>query len=262
MAAPITFNTALPVSDGEFILREQIILTQSSDDQNGIERDVTNVKAVSVIGYGVAQDLAIFAILPVVNIDRRIGATSSNVTGFGDATIMLRKEAVRWDGPGRTTRIAPFAGVIVPTGRRGRTGDGSLDLFAGAVLTVAATDMVFDSQIKYIANRKARGFARGDAISADASVQYRLFPKDVSDASNGFLFGVLEANITRSAKNRLAGIADPNSGGTQVSLSPGIQYAAKRWIAEAAVKIPVVNDLNGSALAPDYSIIVGIRLNF
>ncbi len=62
--------------------------------------------------------------------------------------------------------------------------------------------------------------------------------------------------------NSLLGVDDPNSGGIQVFVSPGVQYAAKRWIAEAAVRIPVVNDLNGDALEPDYSIITSLRVNF
>lgn len=261
-AAPITFNTALPVSKGEIILREQFIVSQSSDSFGGIERDVTVIKGVSVLGFGVARGLAVFGVLPVVNIDREIGGIKSSETGLGDATVFARLEVMRWDSPGRTVRIAPLAGLVIPSGEEGRTGDGSLDVFAGVILTAATTDWVFDSQIKYVVNNEAKGFQRGDTASADASLQYRLFPNQISESSGGFLFGVLEANVTYLDENRLAGIADPNSGGVQVFLSPGVQYAAKRWIAETAIRIPVVNDLNGSALEPDYSVIASLRLNF
>jgi hypothetical protein len=260
--AAITFNTALPVGKGEFILRQQLIVSQSSDTLGAIARDVTVIKGVSVVGYGAARGLAVFGVLPVVNIDREIGAMQSNTTGLADGTIFARQEIMRWDSPGRTVRIAPFAGLVVPTGDAGRTGDGSLDVFAGAIFTAATTDWVFDSQIKYVVNNQANGFERGDTASADVSLQYRLLPKVVSGSSGGFLFGVLEANITYLNENRLAGAIDPNSGGVQVFLSPGVQYAAKRWIAEAAVRIPVVNDLNGSALEPDYAIITSLRFNF
>ncbi len=261
-AAPITFNTALPVSKGEIILREQLIVSQSSDSLRGVDRDVTVIKGVSVIGYGAARGLAVFGVLPVVNIDREIGGLRSSDTGLGDGTIFARQEVMRWDRPGRTVRIAPFAGLVIPTGKEGQTGDGSLDVFAGAILTAATTDWIFDSQFKYVVNNEANGFERGDTASADVSLQYRLFPNKVSESSSGFLFGVLEANVTYLDENRLVGTIDPNSGGVQVFLSPGVQYAAKRWIAEVAIRIPIVNDLNGSALEPDYSIITSLRLNF
>ncbi len=50
-AAPLTSNTALPVAEGEFVFREQIVLDQSGDDPSGAERDRTAWSAVSVLGY-------------------------------------------------------------------------------------------------------------------------------------------------------------------------------------------------------------------
>ena len=38
-AAPITFNTALPVAEGEFVFREQIVLDRATDDPSGAERE-------------------------------------------------------------------------------------------------------------------------------------------------------------------------------------------------------------------------------
>ncbi len=121
---------------------------------------------------------------------------------------------------------------------------------------------MFDSQIKYVINNEAEGFERGDMASADASLQFRLYPQSISAISEGFLFGVLEANVTHFDEDRFAGVNKPSSGGVQVLVSPGVQYAQKRWIAETAVRIPVINDFNGDALEQDYSIIVSLRTNF
>lgn len=261
-AAAITFNTAFPVSKGGIILREQGILTRSSDEFEGVKRKETVIEAVSVLGFGVMRKLAVFGVLPVVHLDREIGGIENRATNIGDATVFARMEAARRDRPERTIRFAPFAGFVAPTGKHGRTGDGSLDVFAGAVLTAATTDWVFDSQIKYVVNNEANDFERGDAASADASLQFRLFPQTISANADGFLFGVLEANVTHFEENRLAGLNDPNSGGTQVLVSPGVQYAEKRWIVETAIRIPVLNDFNGDALEPDYSLIVSLRINF
>lgn len=261
-AAPITFNTALPISTGEALFRQQFIVTRASDKLFGVSRSVTTFQSVSVVGYGPARRTAVFGVLPVVHIDQEVGSERAEATGLGDSKLFARYEIFRADGPGRTFRLSPFAGVTVPTGEEDETGDGSLDVFGGLIATFAMTDWVFDGQAQYVANREANGFERGDQASFDVSLQYRLLPNRLETSTSGFLFGVIEANVSYLGEDRLFGVDDPNSGGVVVSVSPGVQYAAKRWIAEAAVRIPVAADLNGNALEPDYSVIASLRLNF
>ncbi len=40
-SAPITFNTALPVAEGEFVGRVQYVVNQSGDDPGSTDRDRT-----------------------------------------------------------------------------------------------------------------------------------------------------------------------------------------------------------------------------
>lgn len=261
-AAPIAFNTALPVSKGEVIYRQQAIVTHAADEAGGTSRKLTEIAAVSVIGYGATRELAVFGMLPIIHRRAEVGAADDSDFGLGDASLFARYEILRSDAPGATLRLAPFAGVTVPTGERGRLGDGSTDLFGGLILTAAATDWNFDGQIQYVANNEANGFERGDAASLDLSLQYRLLPDDLSAGGRGFLFAVVEGGVVSHDEDRLFGAADPNSGGVLVFLSPGLQFAAKRWIAEAAVRVPVVKDLDGAALEPDYTVIAGLRFNF
>jgi len=47
--------------------------------------------------------------------------------------------------------------------------------------------------------------------------------------------------------NKINGIADKNSNGSHLFLSPGLQYVTRRWITEAAIQIPVSQDLTGLA---------------
>jgi hypothetical protein len=60
----------------------------------------------------------------------------------------------------------------------------------------------------------------------------------------------------------VSGATNPNSGGTRLFLAPGLQYVTKRWIAEAAVQIPVSQNLNGTALENDYIARISFRFNF
>ncbi len=141
-------------------------------------------------------------------------------------------------------------------------GSGSWDPFGGLVVTYQTLDVQIDAQASYKANTEANGFEFGDVARLDASLQYRLWPRELSGGVPGFLYGILEANLIHQGKNVSAGADDPNSGGTTLLLVPGLQYVTKRWIIEAAVQIPVVQDLNGTALKKDYVVRAGFRFNF
>ena len=261
-AAPIATNTALPLSADEIIIRQQFVMTHSSDYIAGTRREVDRFESRTVLGYGLTSKLALFAVLPIINVNREFGDVSASEFGLGDAALFARYEVFRSDRPGRTLRIAPYAGARLPTGRDGKTGDGSVDVFGGVIATFASTQWVLDTQLRYDFNREADGFERGDSTRFDTSFQYRLAPGRVTKDTNAFVFGVLELSANHYKHNRLGGVTDPNSGGFQLYLTSGLQYATRRWIADLGVKVPIVNDLNGTALEPDYSILTSIRINF
>ena len=273
-AAPITFNTALPVSQEEIIFRELITIGKATDDVGGLGRNLTVVTVNTVIAYGVTPDLAIFGSLPVTFKTLKTRAGTRDADGVGDARLVARYTIYKKDGVGKTSRIAPFIGVKAPTGDNGRTdrlgllppgmqpGSGSWDFSGGVIATHASVFWNFDFQASYQANSMAGGLERGDVVRADASFQYRLLPRKLSRDDKGYFYGVLEANLAQSDKVRLNGASDPNTGGTTVHLAPGIQYAARRWVAEAAVRFPVLQNLNGLALRSDFTVLAGLRVNF
>lgn len=274
-AAPETFNTALPVAKGEFVFREQVVLDQSGDDPSGAGRDRTAVSAISVLGYGVNSDLALFGVVPYV--DKRLesaAAPTRSARGLGDVSLFGRYTAFKRNFTGGNFRIAPFAGVEMPTGDDDESdafgrkpasvqpGSGSWDPFGGIVTTYQTLDFQIDAQAGYKANTSANGFAFGDIARLDASLQYRLWPRELKGGVPGFVYGILEANLIHQDENRSAGIDNPNSNGIRLFLVPGLQYVTRRWIVEAAVQLPVIQDLNGTALENDTIIRAGFRLNF
>jgi len=277
-SAPITFNTAMPVAEDEFIFREQFVVDQSGDDPSGADRDRKVFAAVSVLGYGVTSDLALFGVLPYV--DKSLALTVNGVNqsrdtrGIGDLTLFGRYTVFKDDIPGRTFRIAPFAGVELPTGEDNETdglgrlpasvqaGSGSADPFGGLVATYQTLDFEIDAQASYKINTEANHFEFGDIARFDAALQYRLWPRSLQSGVPGFLYSVFEGNLIHQNKNRSKGAKDPNSGGTTLFLVPGLQYVSKRWIVEGGVQIPVVQDLNGTALEKDYIARFGFRFNF
>lgn len=277
-SAPITFNTALPVHEGGYVLREQFVFMKVADDPTPARRDMEVTGLVSVLGYGVTGDFALFAMLPWFDkrLDMQMGGPeiTRRKQGFGDLILLGRYSAYQYDAPGRTLRIAPFLGVKAPTGedrardRSGRLppplqpGSGSWDALGGAVLTYQTLDFQIDSQVSYKANGEAHGFQGGDVWQLDGSLQYRLWPRSLGAGVPGFLYGVLEANYVYAARDRVNGSADPDSGGSTLFITPGLQYVTRKWIAEAGVQVPVRQHLNGTALKNDYVFTTGFRLNF
>ena len=278
-AAPETFNTALPVPKGEFIFREQFLYKSATDDPSPADREVRVLGGISVLGYGVTGDFAVFGVLPYL--DKSLDVTTPggqrvtrDTSGIGDARLFARYTVFHDDAPGRTFRIAPFAGIELPTGDDDdndglgtlpatlQLGSGSWDPFAGVVATYQSLDYEIDVAASYKVNTEANDFEFGDEARFDASLQYRLWPRDLSSGVPGFLYGVLESNLIYQGKNEIGGANDPNSGGTTLFIAPGFQYVTKRWVLEAIVQLPALQDLNGSALEDDLTVRAGFRFNF
>lgn len=277
-AAPITFNTALPVSKGEFVFRGQYVVTRSADDPSVADRDRTSQALVAVLGYGVSGNLAVFGVLPYIDNELKLRAGGQPVVrsanGLGDLSAFARYTVWQRDRPGRTFRVAPFVGIKAPTGEDDASdalgtlppsvqlGSGAWDGFAGAVATYQTLNYQVDGQLSYRANGRANDFQAGNIRRLDVSVQYRLRPRAFDEAVPAFLYGVMEANLIHQDENRASGREDPNSGGTTLFLTPGLQYVTRRWIVESALQLPVSQHLNGTALENDFIARLSFRVNF
>lgn len=278
-AAPETFNTALPVAKGEFLFREQFLYKRASDDPGPANREVEVLGGISVLGYGVTGDLAVFGVLPYLDKDLELttpggSRVTRSTSGIGDARLFGRYTIFKDNFPGGSFRVAPFAGIELPTGAHNdsdslgalpatfQLGSGSWDAFAGVVATYQVLDYQIDASLGYKLNTEANGFEFGDEARFDASLQYRLWPRELSGGVPGFLYGVVEANLIHRGRNEIGGAGDPNSGGITLFVAPGLQYVTKRWIIEAIVQLPAMQDLNGTALGDDYIVRAGVRINF
>jgi len=278
LAAPITFNTALPVAKEEFLVRQQFIVMQSGDDPSGAQRDRTETMSVTALAYGINSRLAVFGILPYRDIDLSMdmgaGTVKRNNAGLGDVSTFARYIFHQKNQAGSTLRLATFAGVKTPTGDDTasdslgtlppplQVGSGSWDVFGGLVVTRQTLDYQLDAQLSYRINNEANNFEVGDVLQMDASLQKRIWPRELGSGVPGFVYAVLEMNIINQQKNTVNGANDANSGGTRFLLAPGLQYVTRRWIAEAAVQFPVSQNLNGNALELDSIARAGVRFNF
>ena len=277
-SGPITFNSAIGLAEDEFVLREQYVLNRSGDDPSDTDRERTSQAVISVLGYAFTSDFMLFGVLPYIDndLDITVLGTRQNrsANGIGDFRLFGRYTIFRRNWPGGTLRVSPFAGIEMPTGQDddhdalGRlpasvqVGSGSWDPFGGIVLTYQTLDFEVDTAVSYQENTEANNFEFGDVVRFDASLQYRLWPRELKGGVPGFLYGVIESNLIYREKNRIADLDDINSGGTTLFLAPGLQYVTRRWVFETAAQLPVVQNLNGTALENDYIVRAGFRFNF
>jgi hypothetical protein len=96
----------------------------------------------------------------------------------------------------------------------------------------------------------------------DFSWQERLWPRKLGPGVPAFVYGVLEGNLIWQDRNEIDGGDDPDSGGATLFVAPGLQYVTKRTVLEAAVQLPLIQDLNGDALETDYVATLSFRINF
>lgn len=278
-AGPITLNTALPVHDGELIVRQQVMWIRSTGDQSPLNMNLNVIVAAAILYYGVNADLTLLGVLPFLHkqvaVTTPMGRMNRSTNGFGDMMVAARYTLLALDRPGETFRIAPFAGVKMPTGAQNEAdalgrfpqafqlGTGSWDPLGGAVLTWQTLRRELDVSATYQVRTEANGFRAGDEARADASFQYRLVPWGaLGSGVPSYVFGVLESAVIWNGRNRVSGVDDANSGGFTWYVTPGLQYISERSVIEGAFEIPVVQRLNGSALKNDFVAVLSLRQSF
>lgn len=162
-AAPLTFNSALPVSSDEWIVRAQFVYRKSTDDPTPMNRRMEASGLMTVLGYGASRDIAVFAVLPYTDkrLAMNVGGQSiqRSQAGYGDTLLMGRYTVYEDNGPGRTLRISPFLAIEAPTGsdntadRWGRLppplqpGSGTWDGQVGVVASFQSLDWGGDVQL-------------------------------------------------------------------------------------------------------------------
>ncbi len=278
VAAPITSNTALPIHEGEILVRGQARLIRSSDDSGPQNRELTVWAAPTVIVYGVSPKFTLFGIVPYLDKSLALTTSPGRITrgdaGIGDVTFLTRFTLGQWDRPGETLRLAPFLGLEIPTGRDDavdslgplprplQLGSGSWDPIIGTIFSWQRLAWQFDASAAYKLNTEAGGFEFRDEARFDLSFQYRLRPRELDSGTPNYLYGVIESTLRRQGRNHSFGQTIIDSGGTTWFVAPGIQYVTKRIILEAAVQIPVIQDLNGNTLENDFIFTGGFRFAF
>lgn len=272
LAAPITTNVALPVRKGGFLFRTQAKWLRANGGSALNHGEVDVLAFQNVLIYGATPDLALFAVVPYVFIHKEFSdpLTGENIerndSGIGDATLLGRYTVYARDYPSGTARFAVFGGVKLPTGSDDLepiTTD-SVDFTLGGVTTVTwdFSRHEFDADVVYRINTKADDFEKGDELRYDLAYLFRVYPWTLPDiGAPNSLYIVVELNGVSSKRSQLNGEKINDTGGHTLFISPGLQFATKRFMLEIGIQLPAFQNLNGDTVETDFILVSGIRVN-
>jgi len=275
-AAPIGFNTALPLSKGEWLWR--LLFVTGRSGVPGMEGGhARKLGVVNVLGYGVHPRLALFAALPLADA-RLVSAAGRNrsAAGIGDLTLFARWTVFAQDMPGRTWRIAPFFGVTLATGDHHRAdaqgplprflqpGRGRTDPFFGVVVTHMGVDGGFDIEWRQDLRGTSAGIDAGDGWRLNGSWQQRLAVVGAPTAAlHGFVYGLVELGYEHRSADRMQADRDILVPARQTAVvRPGLQFAARRFILEGAIEVPFARTRIFNIPRERWRLRAGMRMNF
>lgn len=267
---PITFPGSMSIGEDDLTVRVQPAYVRTASDPSGRGRKLIDRRTRLFGMYGLTEKTTLFS--RIDHLERRFddGTTTHTDRGIGDLEVFLRHTVYERNWPGRTFSVSPYAGIELPTGgdtspgfpRERTLGSGSVDYFAGfAVRDAAWGEAHRFLSVRYTANTESDGFERGDVVELDAAVKPPLASWEAGGEVVG-LNGILEVNLHWQDRHTLGGRTVPESGGTRLDLTPGLIYTTHRWILEAAVRVPVVQNRHGGALENDYGVLAGVWRNF
>ncbi|MGR3304313.1 MAG: hypothetical protein ACUZ8I_17685 [Candidatus Scalindua sp.] len=278
-AVSINSPVGLTPAKDQIIIRTQVKYKHVSDDPTSFDRDTWTLSVPTTFVYGFTEKFSGIATIPYIRRKQRTNSGTERITrktsGLGDITLLSKYRIYTKDLPGATSRLSLLGGLELPTGRSGdsdsvgklsrtfQTGSGSWDPILGAAFSNQTLDDEWDYNLTYQFNTEAHNFEFGDVLKYAIAYQKRLLPWELPDEGIYTQFNaVLEINGEWKQKNRDMSGSVADSGGNTIYVSPGIQIASKRFVAETSFQIPVFQDLNGSQVETDYIAVTSLRVTF
>lgn len=244
-AAPATFVTALPVAENQALVRFNF---QPAFGPGGYG----NVQFPVNIGYGLTPSWALFA-----NVNQGFTTLDHNPNsgGAGDLLVFIRNTLYKLDKPKSTFRIAPLAGLSLPTGsnhnssngalapRELQTGSGTVDPYVGITsgYNTPRYGAALDATWRYNPVTDS-GYSPGSQFHSDGQVEITLLPMHLPEQGLPSLFILsLEANYAQETDSHLNGVHSESANKT-FSQDAVFELASLRWEAGLGAQFPVMQD--------------------
>ncbi|MFQ5708996.1 MAG: transporter [bacterium] len=247
------------------IIRKATLLQDGSEIADPTDRQVTVFVTPLAVPYNLFNDkFQLGIIVPFMNVDVNKNSGDFSSSGIGDLRLFAKYLVYQYDRKNKTIRVASKAGVKLPSGDENDQpplGTGSTDYFFTTVAGWIEGRVGVYLEGIYNLNTSRAAVDFGNSVSYNLAFGYRLLPVVYETYPSPQLNGFLEINGTTTNKNTVNDQKVNDSGGTTIFLSPGLQYVGgRRWLIEASVQIPIVNEPNGTQLATDWTVSLGTRI--
>lgn len=278
-AVAINSDVGLTPAKGQWIVRSQLRYTKKADDPTSQDRELEVYALPQTLVYGWTERLAMILKVPFLN--RELDSTSGGSrisrkdAGLGDIELLGKYRLYTRDYPAATSRWSVLAGTDLPTGQSGdadargklprdlQLGSASADPIVGTAYTWQDLNGEWDVNLTYQFNTTANKFEFGDVLTYTGAYQRRVWPRTLPERGLYAQWNVvLEANGQWEQQAKDHGSRVDNTGGHLLFLSPGLQVATKRFVAEASVQLPALQNLNGNQLEPDFTLVGSVRVTF
>lgn len=243
--------------------------------------EVNQIVAPLALVYGVYPKWSVIVAQPYVTAEvttrkgNEIHKESTN--GLGDLQMFAQYDGFySRNTPGGLTRLSGVFGFQAPTGAR-RFSTGAFAYSGGLIfekVTRLKYSVIGDFEYTFATENDERA-SRGNGARFDAVPGYFLISRDNAPTNANWLrkaynwvfrngaFWVLEFNGRWQARASNRGIEVNDTGGTTLSISPGIQYfLLPSLLVEFSSPIPLVKALNGTQPEPQSTFVVGFRYLF
>lgn len=278
-AVSINSDVGLTPAKDQTIVRVQSRYKKASDDPTALDRETKTLSVPVTVVHGYTERFA--GILSVPWIYRRHETLSGaeritrKTEGLGDISLLGKYRLYTRDEIGATSRLSVISGVELPTGRTGdedshgklprtlQTGSGAIDGVLGLAFTHQTLDDEWDANLTHQWNNEANDFEFGDVLKYTAAYQKRVLPWVLPEEGMYQQLNLVpELNGEWQQKHEDQNGTVTDSGGHTLYVSPGLQMASRRWVAEASIQLPVYQDLNGIQVETDYTVIASLRFTF
>lgn len=246
MAAPGTFVTALPVAENQALVRFNVQPLFGSNGYSNLQLPVN-------IGYGVTPRWALF-----MNINQGFLSLNHQPTtaGSGDTLIFIRNTLFKIDKPDSTLRVAPLAGLYLPTGSNQQrlsgslapgelqSGSGTVDPYVGVTsgFNTPSIGAALDATWRYNPLASS-GFSPGDQFHADGEFEFRVAPLHLPEEgmANPIVLS-LEANYVQTASSRKDGAFSGPSSSKTLASDAILELATLHWELAGGLQMPILRD--------------------
>jgi hypothetical protein len=240
------------------------LLRDGEEIEDPMDRSVTAFIYPLVVPYNLTPTTQVGVIAPFVTKDLASSGGDDSRSGFGDATAFVKQLIVQVDRRAETFRVAVKGTAKFPTGDDSEAlplGSGSFDYGLSAVAGWIKSRWGLYAETIYVLNTSDDGVDFGNRFAYNAALGFRLLPTLYTRYPQPQLNLYLELNGSVVGHTEVDGAENPNSGGSLLFLSPGLQYVGgRRWLIEASVQVPVFDEPNGTQLGTSWTASLGTRI--